>query len=73
MNKNLSVKYFKKPLVAVATFAVCFCFISMAALASTGKLQGFFKDVTNWSGAITGTTYEQSTEEVELSVLDDSG
>ena len=70
MNKNTPKNIFKRPLVAVATFALCLCATGVTALAATGKLQGYFKDITNWSGAITGTSYEQATDEVELTVLE---
>ena len=70
MNKNTPKNIFKRPLVAVATFALCLCATGVTALAATGKLQGYFNDITDWSGAITGTSYEQATDEVELTVLD---
>lgn len=76
VSKNVQVKNatkrettrncFKRPMVAVASLAICLCLTGVTALASTGKLQGFFKDIVRWDGAVTGTTYEQATEEVEL-------
>ena len=65
MKKNF-VNSFKKPVVIAATLAICFCLTGITALAATGKLQGFFKDKTNWNGAITGQTYENATEELEV-------
>ncbi len=65
--KNTSKKFYIKPMAAVAAMALCLCLTGITAMASTGKLQGFFKDVKNWNGAVTGTTYEQATDEVELS------
>lgn len=75
MSKNVQVRNcFKRPMVAVATFAICLCLTGVTALAATGKLQGFFKDIVRWDGAVIGTTYEQATEEMELraSVVSDS-
>ena len=69
MNKNTTKHFFKKPMVAVASFALCLCLTGVTALAATGKLEGFFKDVTDWTGAVTGTTYEQATDEVALNVI----
>ena len=33
-------------------------------------LQGYFKDITGWNGAVVGTAYEQATDEIEVSVLE---
>ena len=62
--------FFKRPMVAVASFAFCLCLAGVSALAATGKLEGYFKDIKNWNGAVVGTSYEQATNEVELNVID---
>ena len=62
--------FFKRPTVAVASFALCLCLAGVSALAATGKLEGHFKDIKNWNGAVVGTSYEQATDEVELNVID---
>ena len=67
MSKNTK-HTFKRPMVAVASLALCFCLTGVTALAATGKLQGFFRDITGWNGAVIGTAYEQATEEIELTV-----
>lgn len=69
MNNNTK-GMLKRPMIAVATLALCLCVTGVTALASTGKLQGFFQDITNWNGAVTGTIYEQATDEVELEIVD---
>jgi len=61
MKKNIITKY-KKPLVAAAAFAVCLCLTGITAMATTGK--GFFRDIVQFDGAITGQTYENATDEV---------
>ena len=66
-NKNT---FFKRPMAAVASFALCLCLAGVSALAATGKLEGYFKDIKNWNGAIVGTSYEQATDEVEINVID---
>ena len=66
MSKNTSKKFYMKPMVAVAALALCLCLTGMTAMAAQGKMQGFFKDIKNWNGAVTGTTYEQATDEVEM-------
>jgi len=63
--KNMASK-FKKPAMLAAALAVCLCMTGITAMAAGGKLEGFFKDKVNWNGAITGQTYEQATEEVEV-------
>lgn len=69
MSKNKEKKIFTKPMAAVASMAVCFGLLGVTAMAATGKLQGFFKDITRWDGAVTGTVYEQATDEINLSVM----
>ena len=58
----------KKQLPFAAALALCVCITGATSLAATGKLQGYFKDITNWNGAITGTTYEQATDEIIVSI-----
>lgn len=60
------VSKFKKPAMIAAALTVCLCMTGITAMAAGGKLEGFFKDKVNWNGAITGQTYEQATEEVEV-------
>lgn len=62
-------KVVKKPMVAAASMAICFCLIGVNALASSGKLEGFFKDIVRWDGAVVGTSYEQATDEINMSVI----
>ncbi len=57
---------FRRPMVAVATLALCICVTGISTMAATGKLQGFFKDITRWDGAVVGTSYEQATEEMQV-------
>lgn len=65
-NRKNMVSKFKKPVMIAATLAICLCLTGITALAANGKLEGFFKDKVNWNGAITGQTYEQATEEIEV-------
>ncbi len=69
MSKNTAKNFFRKPMVAVASLALCVCLTGVTALAATGKLEGFFKDITSWNGAVVGTSYEQATDEIEVSVV----
>ena len=63
-------KMFKKPMVAVASFALCVCLMGVTALAATGKLEGYFRDIKRWDGAVIGTAYEQATDEVEVNIIE---
>ena len=63
-------KMFKKPMAAVASFALCVCLMGVTALAATGKLEGYFRDIKRWDGAVIGTAYEQATDEVELKIIE---
>lgn len=67
MRKNRK-NIFQKPMVAVAALALCLCVTGVSALAATGKLEGFFKNTTRWDGAVIGSTYEQATDEVTLTI-----
>lgn len=67
-NMNITKKIFKKPMAVAASFVLCLCLAGVTSLAATGKLQGFFKDITRWDGAVIGTSYEQATDEINLSV-----
>lgn len=45
MHKNTTKKFIKKPMAVAASFVLCLCLTGVTALAATGKLQGFFKDI----------------------------
>lgn len=59
----------KWPRFATVAAAVTLCLGlgGITVMAASGKLEGFFTDVTRWDGAVVGTTYEQATEEIEVS------
>ena len=67
MNNRKNNSFFRKPAAVLAVLAVCLS-LSVTALAATGVLQGFFRDITNYSGAIVGTSYEQATDEIRMDV-----
>ena len=70
MRKNSGKNLFRKPMVAAAVLAACLCVTGVSAMAATGKLTGFFQDVKGLFGAVTGTTYEQATDEIEMSIAE---
>ena len=63
----------KKFLTVAASLVLALTVTGVTALASTGKLEGFFKDITDWRGAVTGTTYEQATDEITVNVIAEAG
>lgn len=67
MNNRKNNSFFRKPAAVFAVLAVCLS-LSVTALAATGVLQGFFRDITNYSGAIIGTSYEQASDEINRDV-----
>ena len=67
MNNRKNNSFFRKPAAVFAALAVCMS-LSVTALAATGVLQGFFRDITNYSGVIVGTSYEQATDEINMDV-----
>ena len=70
MNNRKNTSFFRKPAAVFAALAVCLS-LSVTALAATGVLQGFFRDITNHSGAIVGTSYEQASDEIDMDVTVD--
>ena len=66
--QEVFIKYYSKApaFTVAAAVALCLGLGSVTALAATGKLEGFFADVTRWDGAVVGETYEQATEEIEV-------
>ena len=66
-------KGFRKPVVIAASLVLCFCLAGVSVLAATGQLQGFFKDETDWKGAVVGTTYENAANEIDMTAAYDQG
>ncbi len=64
-------RWFQKPLAVAAALVLCLTVGGVTAFAASGKAEGFFKDITDWRGAVTGTTYEQATEEIDVNVKEE--
>lgn len=64
-------RWFQKPLTVAAALALCLTVGGVTAFAAGGD--GFFKDITDWRGAVTGTTYEQATDEITVNVTEEAG
>lgn len=64
---------FHIPRVAAAAIALCVCMTGITVLAATGVLQGFFKDVFNWNGAVVGTIYENASDELNVTADYENG
>lgn len=67
MKTNKNNTFIRKPVAVFVAVALCLS-LSVTALAATGTLKGFFRDITNWQGAVVGTSYEQATDEIEVNV-----
>lgn len=67
MKTNKNNTFIRKPAVVVVTVVLCLA-LSVTALAATGVLRGHFRDITNWQGAVVGTSYEQATDEISMDV-----
>ena len=70
MRKYNGKNLFGKPVMAAAVLTACLCVTGVSAIAATGKLTGFFQDVKGLFGAVTGTTYEQATDEIEMRITE---
>lgn len=65
--KNSSKRKWTRIATVAAAVTLCLGLGGITAMAASGKLDGFFADVTRWDGAVVGTTYEQATEEITVS------
>lgn len=68
--KKTSNTFFRRTAAVAASLVLCLCITGITALAASGHLKGFFKDIKDWRGAVTGTAYEQATDELEVAILD---
>ena len=66
--RNRASFNFKKVVSIAAVIALCLC----ASVAAANHF-GVFKDVTDWTGAVTETEYEQATNEIEVSAVAEEG
>ena len=66
MKTNKHNTFVRKPAAVFAAAALCLS-LSVTALAA-GVSKGFFRDITNWQGAVVGTSYEQATDEIDVNV-----
>ena len=71
MEKTDKKRWFQKPLAVAAALVLCLTVGGVTAFAASGMTEGFFKDITDWRGAVTGTTYEQATEEIDVNVKEE--
>ena len=58
----------KRTLATAAVLALCLVTICMTPLASS--IRGFFSDIVRFDGAITGTKYENATNDIKVDVLE---
>ena len=68
--KKMRTHAYRRPALSLASFVLCFILVGLTAAAASGKLAGFFRDVTKWNGAVTGTTYEAASDEVDICLND---
>ena len=68
MNNKRTPRRIPRALVAAALVLCIGLPVGMAATHG-----GFFRDITNWQGAITGTVYEQAVDEIAVTVTPDAG
>ena len=58
----------KRTLAIAAVLALCLVTVCMTPLASS--IKGFFSDIIRFDGAITGTQYENATNDIKVDVLE---
>lgn len=69
MKPDMNHTFWRKPVTA-AILVMIIC-LSVSAVAASEVLKGYFRDIKKWNGAITGTSYEQATDEIDMSVTVD--
>lgn len=67
--KNHSGRKWTRIATVAAAVTLCLGLGGITVMAASGKLEGFFADVTRWDGAVVGETYEQATEEIAVSAV----
>ena len=72
MNTSRKNTFFRKPAVVFAAVILCLS-LSVTAVAASDVVKGSFRDITNWQGAIVGTSYEQATDEINMRVSVNDG
>lgn len=60
----------RRPVAVVASLVICLFLTGVTVSAASGSLQGFFKDIFRWDGAVVGTSYEQATEELKVEIAE---
>jgi len=58
----------KRTMAVAAVLALCLITVCMTPLASS--IRGFFSDIIRFDGAITGTQYENATNDIKIDVLE---
>ena len=58
----------KRTMAIAAVLALCLVVVCMTPLASS--IKGFFSDIVRFDGAITGTQYENATNDIKVDVLE---
>ena len=67
MKTNNNNTFIRKPAAVFVAVALCLS-LAVTAVAASGVLKGHFRDITNWQGAIVGTSYEQATDEISMDI-----
>ena len=62
------IRRFNIPTTAAAVMAICIFVTGATVFATSEKMQGFFKDIYSITGAVIGSTYEQTTDEMEIKI-----
>jgi len=67
--KESVMKHIRMRKTAAVALALAVCLsLTVAAVAAPNALKGFFRDVTDWRGAVVGTSYEQASDEIRMNV-----
>lgn len=68
MSRQTNKSWIRKPIAIAAVLALCIMTVTLTPIANS--IKGFFKDITRFDGAITGTEYANATNDIKIDTLE---
>ena len=68
MSRQTNKSWIRKTVAIAAVLALCIMTVTLTPIANS--LKGFFKDITRFDGAITGTEYTNATNDIKIDTLE---
>ena len=68
MSRHKNKNWIRKTVAIAAVLSLCVITVTLTPIANS--IKGFFKDITRFDGAITGTEYANATNDIKVDVLE---